>query len=541
MCNCGGTVTVSTRGQRGKDGTACYRIITANADDTPNVYVSNNNPNILAYDDNTIYEVIIETTNIDGPATLNINGFGALPLQKGKIGFEHDMLANEIEAGEVIRVLLQNNIFLLIQRFEEEMRFSNALYVDLVYGDDTYAEPFNREKPYKTVTAAQSAAVSGNTIIVSAGTDTTGNYGKTGVNYHFLEGYIYNGASGWFSDVITTTSVTCKISGYAVGTNGSIISLTGAGSNTSKYVISIRSWSSSTLAVVCNNGANLDLNVIETITSHAVRAINFNSNNAGATSTLNLTARAIYSSAPVLLNANSNTLYANIQADLYMDPSYGGATTLGAIQLHGTNVGVIYHRGNIYVKPGVSANDPILGSNNNSLTTFVSYSDIISTGLQPIFGFGSNGGGTTRVFQYGVRHYGNVTHSGQLIYFDSNSSCTIELNGEYTTNLDSSMNYPCIQANLDATSIIQINGMIKNSHNDTGAHVIKKYGATGGDWNCKILQGSRLIATNSSVYCITADTYYTYKVYPGAASNVIADPIASTQVISNILVDTNVD
>ncbi len=396
------------------------------------------------------------------------------------------------------------------------------------------------DKPFLTVIAAQAVATSGMTIYVFAGNYTDGNLSKDGVNYHFEEGYIYSGSAAWFGDAVTTTPVTCKISGYAVGTSSNMLFSQNTGAKGSNYVFNIRSWTCAVDVVANFNGSNVDVNAIEDLVTFSTRAIECKSQFISGTSTVNIRCRNIAASAPVYLQAYSgNILNVNIWANLIMDPAYGGAVALGAIHIHNTGEAHVYHTGNIYVKPGVSTSDPILGGSSNSLSTLVSYSDIFSTGLQPMFGYGNHSGIGTGVAQYGVRHYGNISHSGQLIYFVSASVCNIELNGEYTTNLDSSMNYPAIQANLTVDSTIQINGMISNAHNDTAAHVIKKDGTLGGEWSCKLLQGTRLVAANSSVYCLTGNTFFTFKVYNGTASNVVADPSA-VQVISNVLVDTNV-
>ncbi len=410
-------------------------------------------------------------------------------------------------------------------------------------GNDSTGLIERLDKPFLTVTAAQAAASSGMLICVFPGTYTDGNLSKDGLNYYFSDGYIYNGSADWFGDAVTTTPVTCKISGYARGTNGRMIFSQNVGAVGSVYDFAIRSWiSSATSVIACFNGSTITVNALEDLQG-STRVVRYRANLLadGVVAKLKVTCRTMYASGTVLIEPFANKIAAvEINANLVIDPSYGGSGSLGAINILQAGIANIIHRGSITVLPGISTQDPVIGSNINPLSTITSYSDIFSTGLQPMFGFG-NSGVINAVSQYGVRHFGKVTHSGQLIFFSSGSICNIELNGDYISNLDSSMNFPMIEADLTEPSVIQLNGKFTNGHNNTNSHVVKKAGAAGGDWNCKILQTTRLIATNLSCYCMTGDTYYTYKVYNGSASNVIADPLASLQIISNILVDTNVD
>ena len=46
---------------------------------------------------------------------------------------------------------------------------NNAIYVDSVFGDNTTAEKNNLEKKYKTILAAETAAIAGETIVVFPG------------------------------------------------------------------------------------------------------------------------------------------------------------------------------------------------------------------------------------------------------------------------------------------------------------------------------------------------------------------------------------
>ncbi len=413
-------------------------------------------------------------------------------------------------------------------------------------GNDSTGTVGRLDLPFLTVIAAQNAASAGMLVYVFPGTYTDGNLSKDGVNYYFSDGYIYNGVQDWFGDAVTTTPVTCKISGYARGTKGRMIFSQNVGAVGSIYDIQLRSWiSTATSVIACFNGSPITVNALEDLQGSS-RVVRYRANLlADNTPTyLKVKCRTMSASCPVLIEPFANKI-ANvvIDADLVMDPSFGGGIPGGAILINQTGQGNVIHRGNITVLPGVSAHDPILGSNSNPLSTLVSYSDITSTGLQPIFGFGSHldASGST-VIQYGVKHYGNISHSGQLIFFVSSSVCAIELNGNYTSNIDASLVYPAIETNLTVGSVIQINGSVLNANNDVNAHTISK--TAGGDYNLKVLSGTRLITTNLSAYCLTSDTIVpTFNIYPGVTSNVVVDPGigAVVQQISTVLTDVNVN
>lgn len=66
----------------------------------------------------------------------------------------------------------------------------HCLFVDAVNGDDASARPYSQQFPYKTLTAAKTAAVAGDTIVVRPGTYDERNLLKNLVNWHFINGAI---------------------------------------------------------------------------------------------------------------------------------------------------------------------------------------------------------------------------------------------------------------------------------------------------------------------------------------------------------------
>ena len=103
------------------------------------------------------------------------------------------------------------------------------LFVDAGRGDNGTALPYRSDKPYLTCTAAKAVAVSGDTIVVRAGTYTNDyNLLKNGVNWHFMAGAIIAptaSASGAIFDDHTGGAnevVNCVISGAGTFNAGTL-------------------------------------------------------------------------------------------------------------------------------------------------------------------------------------------------------------------------------------------------------------------------------------------------------------------------------
>lgn len=112
---------------------------------------------------------------------------------------------------------------------------TRLVYVDASYGNDGTGAKYSQFKPYATITAAQTAAVSGDTIVVYPGTYSETNLGKTGVNYHLLNGCIVAATTG---------------NGF-VDTGGLVYSITGDGEITSTTGNAIEANAGGTISVAC--------------------------------------------------------------------------------------------------------------------------------------------------------------------------------------------------------------------------------------------------------------------------------------------------
>lgn len=108
------------------------------------------------------------------------------------------------------------------------VKTGNVLWVDAINGNNTTAKVDRADKPYLTLTAAQAAASSGDTISVRPGTYTDSALGKTGVNWYFMAGSKIEISGDLTADRIlwtdNNTAMTFTVDGF-----GEFISTTSAG------------------------------------------------------------------------------------------------------------------------------------------------------------------------------------------------------------------------------------------------------------------------------------------------------------------------
>jgi len=94
--------------------------------------------------------------------------------------------------------------------FLQAVQNSGSVYVSALYGHDTNAYP----GPYATCAAAQSNAVSGNTIVITDGTFNETVLGKAGVNWYLNDGVLMAGGGTWY---VGATNGTTELNIYGMG------------------------------------------------------------------------------------------------------------------------------------------------------------------------------------------------------------------------------------------------------------------------------------------------------------------------------------
>lgn len=118
--------------------------------------------------------------------------------------------------------------------FIADISTGNLLWVDQINGNDDLAVRGRMTVPFKTLTKAKAAAVSGDTIMVLPGIYNENNLLKNGVNWHFFSGakVVYNSATaGTIFDASSGSAVTSRITGdgefsvVAPGTGSHVVHL----------------------------------------------------------------------------------------------------------------------------------------------------------------------------------------------------------------------------------------------------------------------------------------------------------------------------
>lgn len=143
--------------------------------------------------------------------------------------------------------------------FIADIPSGNLVWVDPVNGNDDLAVRGRMTVPFKTLTKAKTAAVSGDTIIVLPGTYNENNLLKNGVNWYFMPGakvsYSGAGAAGIFDTSANGSNgaVSSLIAGYgefiitATTSTAHVVHASGTGSN---LVVQGRRMDSSTVPTV---------------------------------------------------------------------------------------------------------------------------------------------------------------------------------------------------------------------------------------------------------------------------------------------------
>lgn len=146
------------------------------------------------------------------PLTWQLSSTGAFAHQQGTDQFLDEGGPNEVSAADLAS---------LVTGFTAP--YGRLLFVDGINGNDGGAAVGNPLAPYLTLTAAKTAAVSGDLILVNPATYDEKNLLKNGVNWFFYEGaeVVYTGGSDGaiFDDDAVTGSngaVTCSVLGYGV-------------------------------------------------------------------------------------------------------------------------------------------------------------------------------------------------------------------------------------------------------------------------------------------------------------------------------------
>src|SRR6185437_133690 len=108
----------------------------------------------------------------------------------------------------------------------------DGVFVDSVFGNDATAEKYNLLKPYKSLTAATTAATTGDEII-AIGSFTNFSLGKDGITYNLLAATITPSSGNAFDDEDTSMTYNVIGTGRIITVNGCALQVGGANSKIS--------------------------------------------------------------------------------------------------------------------------------------------------------------------------------------------------------------------------------------------------------------------------------------------------------------------
>lgn len=338
---------------------------------------------VTAYVDGGLYSFYVNATNTSTTPTININSIGAITVVRAD---GSACIVGDLKIDTWIQCIYKTStgfFHLLNPAIASLTAVSNTLFVHKG-GVDATAVVGRLDRAYLTITAAQTAASSGDTIIIYPGTYTDTLLGKAGINYHFLNGAILSTDTANAFRNAGSLSYTVTGDGEFVTTSGIVLSSTSAGtisftakkittestaclvnSTTIVYLKVKDSITGSACSVLGSATLYLDCPVIEggSVTSVA--------SNSSATATLYLNSEKITSSYAahgfsligtnhirgnitytgtgkmVIFDAGATdtTFYGNMNATAADEAVYANAATTGSIDFYGKITGI----GNIVI------------------------------------------------------------------------------------------------------------------------------------------------------------------------------------------------
>ncbi len=232
-----------------------------------------------------------------------------------------------------------------------------TLWVDAINGNNTTGTRGVSNKPFLTITAALTAASSGDTVIVRSGDYNENVSLKTGVNIDFQGGARLTTTGGSYSISDNGVAVTCYISGLKIANNGF-----------------------ATKGVVVSNASSvITISADEILTQGSTTAVGVDVS-AGIVRLTAKTIRATGSSCNAIRLSGSATVYANVQ---------GLESTAHCVAISG---GTLYLTTEyIYPLANVCAFQATGG------TSYILFKNLIDTNMSSASAFQTGGGGTVYI------------------------------------------------------------------------------------------------------------------------------------------------
>lgn len=351
------------------------------------------------------------------------------------------------------------------------------------------------DKHFLTITAAQTAAVAGDTIVIYPGTYTDNSLGKNGITYHFMPGAHIN-TTGQIFYVVTAMS----------------LNITGYGSFTSDNKM-FRFAAAGTFNVTC-------LNITQT-GAYGVEAVGIVSTNAVANITVlgkilcsdrginvttggkaYITAKNVEAARLAFSNEGGSGSQLYVTADDILVTG-SSANTDACVAVYGDGYTEIRSRMRL---TNASSGWPVVYPVATFSGTIKTYGEIVSSAALAI---ATAGLGT-------LYHYGNIDGGGIAL----GTASTFYIYGNITSSISGTA------VIVQSTGSLYIKGKVTNSASNANAHAITKSGGT------LKLDGVHLVCTHASAYSIngltTAQDIKCYK-------DVVMNRNVGGQVITNVI------
>lgn len=398
-------------------------------------------------------------------------------------------------------------------------RTGKTIWVDKTNGDNSTGVAGMIQYPFKTITAAQSAASSGDTIVVLPETysnDTA--LGKDGVSYYFFPNTsVINSENIW-----TANGISFKVMGYGyfstTGGDGYQVMNLSNSANVEMQAYAINGENIGGGDIAVNSSSILHLSVIKSVVGYGYA---FVSNTGGQIYASGHTLQGGISL--VASTSSTSKIFTNFQENIMNTPagipfsygiSYGG--------------GLIEVRGKIVVEDGAVNTTLILhnaaasgGSNETGIRIYDDI-DIQQDGAKLMTGFAGSSTAPCHV-------YGNVVNS-------SGTTATPIVVGNSNSDIILHGNLYLYSGSNPAISIsngkLTVKGKVVALSNDAAAHGITKSGGTLILDRCVIVNTH---ASSNSVYAATSQNVIAYNpFYKNAVHGNITEQVGMGTQDSNV-------
>lgn len=378
---------------------------------------------------------------------------------------------------------------------------NNAIYVDAVFGDDSTAEKNSLEKKYKSISAAQAAALAGETIIVFPGSYVEGFLGKNGINYAFPFGATVD--ARW-QDAFGGMSY--NVTGFAdMVSSIAVLQI----SFPSLINFQCRSMTCNSLgfqAIFAGNSSQVNAEVWGDITNTIGDAVMTTDGSA----TVRANRIIGQNRACIIISGTSSTNRQIIYANELISNSASGIVTWSAggyQEIHTKKItrnGVVAGTGAVHIQPNIFPSVPVVNIRG----------DIQDNGDTAILISNASGN---------LNCYGNISGNGNISV--TGASAQAKINGDVIITKDAGV------ISMSGGTV-EVKGKLKNLSNTANAHGVVINGGT------PVLNRAVIVTTNAGTNSLFASAPRNAIVYTGFANK--AKHANVTTLVGALVVDANV-